>query len=68
MGTRPPQRLAGKLDEALKLMPNGGRITDKLDFLNTHSTRSRTAQGVDSGMPPGHQGRVIDMFTGQVIQ
>ncbi|MDZ7637376.1 MAG: DNA/RNA non-specific endonuclease [Bryobacterales bacterium] len=62
--TRPWRRIV----EWTEIQPNGGRITDRLDFLNTHSTRSRTAQGIESGMPPGHEGKVFDLFTGKRIE
>lgn len=62
--TRPWRRIV----EWTEIHPNGGRISDRLDFLNTHSQRSRNAQGIVSDLPPGHQADVIDMFTGKRIQ
>ena len=57
-----------RIVEWTEVHPNGGRLTEKLDFLNTHSARSRDAQGIISNMPPGHQGKVFDLFTGRQIQ
>lgn len=62
--SRPWRRIV----EWTEIHPNGGKVTDRLDFLNTHSPKSRSAQGIESGMPPGHQAPVYDLFTGKRIQ
>lgn len=61
--TRPWRRIV----EWTEIHPNGGTTKGSLDFLNTHSAKSRDAQGIMSDLPPGHQAAVYDFFTGKRI-
>jgi hypothetical protein len=62
--TRPWRRIV----EWTEIHPNGGTTRGSLDFLNTHSAKSRDAQGIVSNLPPGHEAAVYDFFTGKRIQ
>jgi len=47
--------------EWTEISPNGTRIKRELDFVNTHTPKSRQARGIESQMPPGHQARIYDL-------